>query len=122
MADKNTKPIKPTPAKPQPVKPTTTKPQTVKPIKAEGSGGNCIRCNSNPAASRAVCATCDYNLQQMHFALEYFFDGKVRYMPEDGEAKWFTAEYGSRISKPYPPKFKGPRRNVNSAEGPALSG
>lgn len=98
-------PNKPTP---QPVTPTSPKPGGVKPAKAHAHGTTCARCNKHPPTIRAICSTCDYELQKMHWSIEYALFRKVTYMPDPAEAKWFSAEenYGTAMRKPPTPTYR----------------
>lgn len=88
------------------------------------SQGCCIRCELKPIEFRALCSDCDFQLQTMHYSIEYRLDGKIKYMPEgpsdEFSPQWFVKNgYGNRLTKPWAPKRRPFKEK--SAEGPALA-
>lgn len=74
---------------------------------------HCVRCDcaitEHSGVVRMLCSSCDFDLQTMHWQVEYRLFGKPTYMPEAfGEpqsAAWFRANgYDDFLSKPFAPK------------------
>lgn len=105
MSDKKIKVQKPERVKPAPVKPMPTKPISVKPVKAE-SAGHCVRCSceldESSGVVRAVCSSCDLELQGMHWKAEYSIYGKTMYISDRAAQK--AASDGHSVYKAPPPK------------------
>lgn len=118
MADKQVKVAKPNSPKPQPVKPSPTKPATVKTPKAHALHGHkCARCKHSEPVVRNLCATCDLQLQDMHWNIEYTLFRRTFYLPEPEAAmpplSWLKAN-GYEVSKPPKPKRFQPAQAMSA--------
>lgn len=106
MSDRQVNVPKPKTVKPSPITPKPITPKPVTPIKAY-TNTHCPRCSVEITAGtgrvRALCSSCDLELQAGHHAVEWSLFDRIVYMPEKGEAQWFKDNYGRVLAKPEGP-------------------